>query len=308
MDPAWLESIVMVRVGAGLCAGVVIEPSGTVATAYHCVASGRTPEITWKDGQVWLGEVIARDAGRDLAVIRVAVDGRAWRPLRTGKPVVGEAVVALGHPYGTAPAGALEGTLRWSASRGIVSAVGPWLVQTDAALNPGNSGGPLLDMEGRVVGIVSRKLGGEGLAFAAHADDVAALVVAPSLGASLGGTWGVQPAAWAGTLPSLGATGWVAVRDRLVVQTWLGSAGGAAATAAAALSGRLRVGRGPFSTSVDLGLGWRVEGTPGATRSEPVGALRVGVAGVGLAAQVDPSGEDLAVGLEVAWPALGGAW
>ncbi len=308
MDPAWLESVVMVRVGAGLCAGVVIEPSGTVATAYHCVASARTPEITWKAGHVAVGEVIARDAGRDLALVRVPVEGRAWRPLRAGKPVVGEPVVALGHPYGTAPSGALEGTLRWSASQGIVSAVGPWLLQTDAALNPGNSGGPLLDTEGRVVGIVSRKLSGEGLAFAAHADDVAAMVASPSLGSSLGGTWGVQPSAWAGTSPSMGGTAWVAVRDRVVVQTWLGGAGGGAATAAAALSGRMRVGRGPFSTSVDLGVGWRVEGTPGATRSGPVGALRVGVAGVGVAAQVDPSGEDLAVGLEVGWPALGGAW
>ena len=51
--------------------------------------------------------------------------------------------------------------------QGIVGAVGPWVLQTDAGLNPGNSGGPLVDTQGRIVGIVSRKLAGEDLAFAA---------------------------------------------------------------------------------------------------------------------------------------------
>ena len=82
--------------------------------------------------------------------------------------------------------------LQWSVSAGIVSNVGPRLIQTDAALNPGNSGGPAVDSEGRVIGIVSRKLSGDNVAFLSSVDNLHKLIQEPSKPALLGGQFSIR--------------------------------------------------------------------------------------------------------------------
>lgn len=178
----WQDSVVMLVTGPAWCSGVLIDDKGTVATAYHCVASGNRPEVTLRDGRSAIGRTVAARPREDLALVVVPeLAGAPALQLRADEPRQGERVYGLGHPY--APYAdrtrEMQGMLLWSVSEGIVSAVGPHLLQTDAALNPGNSGGPVVDAEGRVVGITSRKIGGDNLAFASRSTQLAALVADP---------------------------------------------------------------------------------------------------------------------------------
>ncbi len=225
-DPAVdaVEAVVLVVQGSSTCAGALVDDLGTVATAYHCVASGGHPRVTARDGVYGVGEVISVDPRRDLALIRVHdLAGRPWLVVRDGAPAVGEVVSALGHPFGVlAPAGFLEGTLRWSLSQGVVSNVGPTAVQFTAAINPGNSGGPVVDEAGAVVAVVSRRTGGgEGLGFGGRADHLAVLMAeSPARMGPLGGTIAILPilTVWQGEggLFSAGGKVEIALRDRLV--------------------------------------------------------------------------------------------
>lgn len=131
-------------------------------TANHVVA--HTIENNYVDvkrkGGSWAGEVMVRDQTNDLALIRVSGSpaGAAplWQDVRSGAPPrAGEQLLLVGSPYG------LEGTV----TTGIVSRVSQKLIQTDAAANPGNSGGPAIDKQGQVVGVLVWG-GGENLNFA----------------------------------------------------------------------------------------------------------------------------------------------
>lgn len=164
----WMESVVLLLTGPGWCSGVVIDQQGTVATAYHCVASGQKSEVWLRDGETHTGKVFSASPKYDLALISVpSLAGKVEPlPIRKDLPLQGESVYAMGHPYApVADRKFFEGNLRWSVSSGIVSAVGERLIQTDAPLNPGNSGGPIVDKQGRIIGIASRKLRGENLSF-----------------------------------------------------------------------------------------------------------------------------------------------
>jgi serine protease Do len=156
---------VQVRAGGRSAgAGVVWLRSGIVITNAH-VASGPRAEVMLPDGRALTAVVAARDPRRDLAALAVTVDDlepalRAdARGLRAG-----ELVVALGHPLGVAYAAAL-GVVH----RAPTSARGPagWL-HADILLAPGNSGGPLADTQGRVVGINAMIVGGLGIAVPTH--------------------------------------------------------------------------------------------------------------------------------------------
>jgi S1-C subfamily serine protease len=124
-----------------------------------------------KSGLSLEATIVRFDAEYDLALLKLTGKGHACLPLRTGsRPAIGEEVFAVGTP---------AGVYDFSVSKGVISAVremggGKTLLQTDASVNSGNSGGPLLDKFGRVVGIVTWKLrpdqGYEGIAFAVPAD------------------------------------------------------------------------------------------------------------------------------------------
>lgn len=219
-----LSAVVLVEQGGATCAGAFVDASGAVATAYHCVAHGGRPRITTEDGRVAIGRVSRVDPSMDLAVIAVpGLAGSAWLPLADGPPALGAVVRPIGHPYGSRPPeGFVEGTLRWSVSEGVVSAVGPLALQTTAPVNPGNSGGPVIDTEGRLVGVVSRRYAGDGIGFAALAHGVKALLDGGGRPfGPLGGTLSTEVflAAWQGGIGSIAVGGRLeaSFRDRFIL-------------------------------------------------------------------------------------------
>ena len=266
----WLQAVVLLEAGPSICAGVLVDDQGTVATAYHCVASGRRPKVSTREGLSGVGRLVATDARNDLALLRVVeLAGQPSLAVRSEPLVQGETVWALGHPFGTEDGRgrAYEGLLRWSVSEGITSAVGPRLVQVDAALNPGNSGGPMVDGQGRVVGISSRKLRADNIGFIVPGALVQALIDGEHRRLP-GGQYGLGLTAW---LPStidqatsVGVVVSASLRDSLVLslggavpvgQNWLAAERGQSTwlSAELGLSGRVRVGRGRWSTAADLG-------------------------------------------------------
>jgi S1-C subfamily serine protease len=158
-----LVTVTTQRSGAGgsaesaLGTGVVVNADGAVLTALHVVAGGGTVRVRFADGTAATARVAKRDAASDIAVLAVDRLPQVVVPaVLAGAPQVGDTVFADGNPLG----------LQASLSAGVVSATGrsvrsengrtmTGLIQFDAAVNPGNSGGPLLNRDGQVVGIVT---------------------------------------------------------------------------------------------------------------------------------------------------------
>jgi S1-C subfamily serine protease len=283
LDPAqvqrWLDSVVMLVNGASWCSGVVIDDEGTVATAYHCVAGGLRPQVQTRDRVAHESRTLATLPREDLAIILVPdLAGKvAPLPVRRDHPQQGERVYGLGHPFAPASlkASALKGLLQWSITEGIVSGVGEKLIQTDAALNPGNSGGPVVDAQGRVIGITSRKLSGDNIAFLAPATTLLSMVEDPQRKARwLGGQWylglGLLMGSDLEAAPVECLTGKALVRDRFSVNASLTLPTGARALAmetggvwfpTGELSAglRQRFGHGLWSTGLEAGGGaWMI--------------------------------------------------
>jgi S1-C subfamily serine protease len=140
--------------------GFVIDEDGLILTNAHVVAAATSVQVTFSDSHTVSAKPVGKDLDTDLALLRVDPDGLDLEPLELGDTEtvqVGDPTVAIGNPFG------LERTL----TTGVVSALQRRLsapsgftienvIQTDAALNPGNSGGPLIDASGRVIGINSQ--------------------------------------------------------------------------------------------------------------------------------------------------------
>lgn len=158
-----------------LGSGFVIAAEGYVVTNHHVVAEADKIEVNFPDGTNYKAKIIGSDAKTDLALLKILDAKKQFTYVDWGNSSqarVGEWVVAIGNPYG----------LSGSVSAGIISALnrninaGPYdsFIQTDAAINKGNSGGPLFNMNGEVVGvnsaIISPSGGSVGVGFAIPAD------------------------------------------------------------------------------------------------------------------------------------------
>ena len=155
----------------GQGSGVVLSPDGYILTNAHVARGGGRLRVRVPGGEASPAELVGADARTDLAVVRTSRPAPPPLALADSRPVeVGQLVMAIGNPLG----------FDRSVSLGVVSAlfrelptgegVLEGLIQTDAAVNPGHSGGPLLDMEGRVVGINTAMLApGRGIGFAVPA-------------------------------------------------------------------------------------------------------------------------------------------
>jgi serine protease Do len=153
----------------GKGSGFIVSADGLILTNAHVVQNAKEVTVKLKDRREFTAKVLGLDTATDVAVLKVEATGLPTVQLGNSNDVqVGDRVLAIGAPYG----------LEQTATQGIVSAKGRSLpgdsmvpfIQTDAAVNPGNSGGPLFDANGRVIGInsqiYSRNGGFQGLAFA----------------------------------------------------------------------------------------------------------------------------------------------
>ena len=143
-----------------LGSGFVVDKAGHIVTNYHVIEGAKTVNVSFSNGDNVKAHIVGSDPSTDIAVLQVSTHSRALTPLVWGNSddaQVGDSVVAIGNPFGYTR----------SVTAGIVSAIDRPLtapndfpiqhaIQTDAALNHGNSGGPLLDARGEVIGVNSQ--------------------------------------------------------------------------------------------------------------------------------------------------------
>ena len=169
--------------GSAQGSGFVYNDQGNIVTNNHVIDGATDITVTFLNGESVKAELVGKDAYADLAVIKVDLRSQALKSISLGNSSslqIGETVVAIGNPFG----------LSGSMSLGIVSQLGrssteqgfPMidLIQTDAAVNPGNSGGPLLNMKGEVIGIntmiFSNAGGNEGVGLAIPSNTISRVV------------------------------------------------------------------------------------------------------------------------------------
>ncbi|WP_246074759.1 S1C family serine protease [Nonomuraea terrae] len=179
-------SVVVIQAGKSLGTGVIAAEDGTILTAHHVIEDSEDVTLTFADGTKAKAVVVSSDPKRDVATLQPAELPEIVVPATLGGGVaVGAPVVAIGNPLG----------LTYSVSTGVVSGLNrsaengdlSGLIQFDASVNPGSSGGPLLDARGLVIGIVVS------IADPGGDEAFAGIAFAVPIGAALGGGEGDGP-------------------------------------------------------------------------------------------------------------------
>jgi serine protease Do len=159
-----IKSVVTIRTDISQATGFIITKNGYIVTNAHVMEGATAAGVFTYDGQQHSVKSIGYDANLDIALLKISGTYEKLTISNSDNVQIGEEVIAIGNPLG----------LQFSVSQGIVSAVNRegtnglnYYIQTDAALNPGNSGGPLINKDGKVIGINNFKIGGgESLGFA----------------------------------------------------------------------------------------------------------------------------------------------
>ncbi len=178
------QTVVRVLTTSGMGSGVVISLKGHIVTSAHVVGDSEHVFVETTEGTLIPGSVIRKDEAADLALVHCTSGDIRWQTLdwqTAGEDRVGSPIYVIGHPLG----------LGWTVTQGVVSAhrmpgesSAIALIQTDAGISPGNSGGPVFDSKGMLIGIVRSKLvasGAESLAFAIPAATVREFIEAEPL-------------------------------------------------------------------------------------------------------------------------------
>ena len=172
-------SVVAILTDGGQGSGVVWNADGVVVTNHHVVAGARRVDVGFADGQRASAEIVATDPRTDLAVLRAARSQLPAASFADALPRVGELAIAIGNPLGfenTVTAGIISGLGRAIPGAAQEAPALVDLIQTDAAISPGNSGGALVNAGGRVVGInvayIPPAQGAESLGFSIPAPTV----------------------------------------------------------------------------------------------------------------------------------------
>ena len=160
VDPFFGTPFPQTQQAKALGSGFVIDKAGHIVTNYHVVEGARSVEVSFSNNESLKARIVGVDPSTDIAVLKVDAHSRALTPLPLGNSDlvrVGDSVVAIGNPFGydrTVTTGIV------SALQRVIQAPNDYsidhVIQTDAALNKGNSGGPLLDARGDVIGVNSQ--------------------------------------------------------------------------------------------------------------------------------------------------------
>jgi S1-C subfamily serine protease len=190
------------QIPEGTGSGFVWDKDGHIVTNYHVISNASAAVIVLADGSSWRGRLVGSYPAKDIAVLVIDAPAHLLQPITVGSStdlLVGQMALAIGNPFGldqtltTGVVSALDREIQSTPGRVIRN-----VIQTDAAVNPGNSGGPLLDSAGRLIGVNSSILSPSGafagIGFAIPVDEVNRIVtelirhgaiVRPSLGVSL---------------------------------------------------------------------------------------------------------------------------
>ncbi|MFT5584709.1 MAG: serine protease Do, partial [Cognaticolwellia sp.] len=167
--PKAKSSVLLVKSGSGVGTGVTVSPDGFALTAAHVVVGQEKVEVRTSSGVTFEATVVRVDNQKDVALLHLPGSGYPCTSGRDASAEVGEDLWAIGNPMGE--------ELSFSVTKGLVSGLRTFndnaFIQTDAPINPGYSGGPLLDTKGYLLGIISWKIaatGFEGLSFGVPLD------------------------------------------------------------------------------------------------------------------------------------------
>lgn len=166
-----VKGVVSIGSDNSIGSGFIVESSGYIVTNAHVISNVNNAKVGLYNSKILSAKVIGRDVKRDIALLKIEDSNYHTLVLsNSGDIQVGEKVIAIGNPYG----------LSFTVTEGIVSAVnrrGPnglaEYIQTDVSLNPGNSGGPLINTEGKVMGVNNFKVGSaDSLGFALQSNTI----------------------------------------------------------------------------------------------------------------------------------------